>query len=454
MDSDIDTTIAALSTAPAPSGVAVIRLSGTASLRIAESVFVSKKKLTTHPRTLIYGIFFDSNNNLKLDSCLCVFMPGPYSFTGEDICEFHLHGSPVLVREALRCLYAAGAKPAEPGAFTRRAFMNGKLDLIQAEAIGDIIEASSQEALKLAQNQLDGRLSAIVRTVGEPLKDTLAEIEAGIDFPEEDIDPAALKSMLTSLEQIEQTIASLVRSYEYGHVVREGFRVLLYGKPNVGKSSLLNHFLGTDRAIVTEISGTTRDTLEEQVLIHGVQFLFCDTAGVTDTTDTVEKIGIERAKQRVDWADLVLFMLDAGAPDSDWESAVAAIESRTPVWPVVNKIDAAPDYCISHPEARYISVHSGAGCDTLQKGLLELVQQKSVDAGAVSEIVTNERHRDCLEKAREALKRTSDAIISTQPAEIISAELRAALSNLEELVGRTETEDILGRIFSKFCIGK
>lgn len=455
------TTIGALATAPSPAGIAVVRVSGPKTRTVLKALFRAKRDPIADPRRLIFGELIDYRSGAVIDRAMAVYMPGPHSFTGEDICEFQFHGSPLLVEKILRSLFAFGVSPAEPGEFTRRAFLNGKLDLVQAEAIADVINATSEQALKIAGEHLKGRFSATLRDIGEPLRDLLAEIEASIDFPEEDIDPKKVDELRSVIHSALENLSRLTRTYAYGHMVKEGFRVLLCGRPNAGKSSILNLLLGTERAIVTEVSGTTRDVLEEAATIDGYKFIFCDTAGIRETTDTVEKIGVERARSRVEWADLVLFVVDSSNPGDDWQALLSELRGKAKkIWMVTNKIDLnaaaiGQFFCDSSTCAQnfYISAKTRDGLDALIDSLVEEVSSSLAVTSESSNIVTNERQRDCLMRAGDALTRAEQSI-GKVPLEIVSADVRAALGALDEIIGRTHTEDILGRIFSKFCIGK
>jgi tRNA modification GTPase len=459
-------TIAALATAPAPAGLAVIRVSGSMCKKVLQSIFQGKRSPVDEPRKLIYGKITDPKSSEIIDHALAVYMPGPHSYTGEDIAEFHMHGSLILVQRLLRSLYAFGVSPAEPGEFTKRAFLNGKIDLVQAEAIGDLISASSDEALKIATEQIRGRFSSALHEIGEPLRDSLAQIEANIDFPEEGIEPEALTQIAARLNVCQDRLGDFMASYSYGQVVKEGYRVLLAGRPNAGKSSLLNLLLGAERAIVTEIAGTTRDLIEEQATLSGYRFVFCDTAGIIETQDKVEQIGIKRAIERLNWSDLTLLVVDASenktAKDYSWREIFDQIRSKSKrLWIVFNKIDLAPDSIARFADsisgadrAFYLSCKSREGFKYLTEALIEEVSERTPLSADSSTIITSERHRSCLERASVAIGRAVSGIETNLPLEIISAELRIALSALEEIVGKTWTEDILGRIFSKFCIGK
>lgn len=455
-------TIGALATAPIPAGLAVIRVSGSRCRAVIRALFESKKSPVDHPRELIYGELLDATSGKPIDVALAVYMPGPHSYTGEDVIEFQFHGSPLLIEKILRSLFAFGVVPAEPGEFTKRAFLNGKLDLVQAEAVSDLIQATSEASLKLASEALQGKLSSAINEIGEPLREALAEVEASIDFPEEEISPESKESIKKSLVSVRAKIQELVRTYHYGHVVREGFRVLLYGKTNVGKSSLLNALLGKNRAIVTDQAGTTRDTIEEQYSYEGFQFIFCDVAGIRSSKDEVEKIGIALAEDRVNWADVVLFVVDATAPESEWRPLLSDLQSRAKeIWMVVNKVDLNPGaigtiVCESTICSRnfYISAKTKNGCEALMDALVELVKARMPIQTDGNQVVTNERHRSALVKASEAIEKAEQAIEDNLPLEIMSGEIRIALTSINEIVGKTYTEDILGMIFSKFCIGK
>lgn len=456
------TTIAALATAPYPAGLAVVRVSGPDTKSAFRTLFRSKKDPVLNPRLAILGDIVDFKTGDVIDRALAIYMPGPYSFTGEDVGEFQFHGSPLLVQKILRSLYASGIQPAEAGEFTKRAFLLGKLDLVQAEAIADLINASSEQALKLAGEQLKGRLSSVISELGDPLRDVLAELEALIDFSDEDIQPESVSSLMSRVERSVVKVESLLESYSYGHVVKEGFRVLLYGKPNVGKSSILNLLLGKSRAIVTDIAGTTRDLIEEEVMLGDYKFIFCDSAGISDTEDKVEKIGVSLSKERIEWADLVLLIVDASDSSEEWKLLIDDLRDKTKrLWMITNKVDLNPSaigtfYCDLQTcqQNFYLSAKTKAGFEALVEALKDEVTNTVTTSSEASGIITNERHRTCLEKCRDSLERAVRGHKTNYPVEIISTDIRIALSSLDELIGKTTPDDILGRIFSRFCIGK
>jgi tRNA modification GTPase len=453
-------TIAALATSHAPAGIAVIRVSGPLTTKVLDLIFKGKVKPAKNPRKLIYGDLLDFESKEIIDRALAVFMPNPSSFTGEDVAEFQFHGSPFLVQKILRSLYACGITPAEPGEFSKRAFLNGKIDLTQAEAIADIINATSEHALKLASEQMHGRLSSAIKNIGEPLRNSLAEIEAHIDFPEEDINPQTKDHISAAVNAAMTKIDGLLMTYSYGQKVKEGFRVLLCGAPNTGKSSLLNLILGRDRVLVSEISGTTRDLIEEEVQLSNYRFIFCDSAGIRETTDVVEKMGIELALDRIPWADLVILVTDARDENQEWQKILTYLRGNSKkIWLLVNKIDLNQKaigkiYCDSSvcQQNFYVSVKTQAGIDNFIRALIDEVKNSSYSEA--SQTITNERHRLCLENAKSALQTAVLNLSAPMDYAIISADIRNALNELQEIIGVTYNEDILGRIFSKFCIGK
>lgn len=405
-----------------------------------------------------------------LDHGLVTFFPAPHSFTGEDVVEFAVHGSTYIVGRMLDGLARIGVRPARAGEFSERAFLNGKLDLSQAEAIADLVLAETEVQARVAREQLEGRLSTALDEVGEPLRALVAEIEAHIDFPEEGIEPLAVQAWDGVLESIERRLSAFIDTFSFGRVCREGALVVLAGAPNAGKSSLLNRLLGEERAIVTPIPGTTRDTIEEVASFAGLPVRLCDTAGLVDdessggrSLDVVERIGIQRSHERLLAADVALFVQDLLAPlDLRLLELVRSRARRVII--VANKVDLLPAAEVDARLAEHaraagakvlgISARDGVGLDALRENVRDDLLPPGALEGAGSLLVTSRRHHDALRLARDAILRARAALASHHPSELVAADLRDALGALTEIVGVTSTEDILGLIFSKFCIGK
>ncbi len=455
-------TIAALATAPFPSGLAVVRVSGPKAMEIVPKLFSGNKDPAKYPRELIFGWLRDPQNNQTLDQVLTVCMPKPNSFTGEDTVEFQMHGSPTLVDKVLKVIYSTGVEPALAGEFSRQAFLNGKMDLVQAEAVCELASATSERALKLARANLGGALSSAIDEIAEPLRDCLAEVEASLDFPEEGINPDSTEKLLKNIQEVKNKTDHLSKTFEFGSRVRDGFKVLIAGKPNAGKSSLLNALLNRERAIVSNVPGTTRDFIEEELNVGGFRFVFCDSAGIRHSDDEIEKLGIELAIEKLEWADLVLLIADASDTENKWRESLDLIRPKAKnIWFVVNKIDLNPSaigimQCDSSICSRnfYISVQKNSGLEDLMSALKNEVKDAGPDFSESNIVINNARHYQCLQQSSDACSRAAEGISQDKPLELVAADIRLSLNALEEIVGKTYTEDILGRIFSKFCIGK
>jgi tRNA modification GTPase len=455
----LDDTIAAIATSIGQSGVGVIKLSGPEAYPIARRLFRSATgQRDFRPRYAHYGRIVEPDSEAPVDEVLVVYMPKPHSYTRQDVIEIQAHGGIVPLRRILQLTLNLGARPAEAGEMTLRAFLNGRLDLTQAEAVLDVIEAKTEAALRVANEQLGGRLSAQVVGVRRALLDTLAFLEASIDFVEDEI-PA--QDVVGPLAGVCSQLEKLLKSADQGLIYRQGVRAAIVGRPNVGKSSLLNALLRGDRAIVTAIPGTTRDTLEETANIAGIPLVLVDTAGIrTETADEVERIGVERSRLALERADLALMVIDGSQVLEQGDWAIERLVGNKAALLVINKNDLPltqnqdqlADFL---PAARrvYISALANEGIEALEEAIVELVTGGSIIL-ADTPLVSNPRHKALLQRALGH----SQAAITAQQAELspdlVSIDVRAAVDALGEITGETVTEDLLDTIFSKFCIGK
>ncbi|WP_028452417.1 tRNA uridine-5-carboxymethylaminomethyl(34) synthesis GTPase MnmE [Chitinilyticum aquatile] len=438
-------TIAAIATAPGRGGVGVIRISGKTLASFIAALL--GRELT--PRHAHFAKWRDATGQV-IDEGLVLFFPGPNSFTGEDVLELQGHGGPVVLNMLLRRCIELGARHAEPGEFTKRAFLNGKLDLAQAEAVADLIDAQSEAAARSALRSLDGAFSGEVNTLVDQLINLRMLVEATLDFPEEDIDFLEAANARGKLGGIRSQLERVLATATQGRLLREGAHVVLIGQPNVGKSSLMNALAGEDIAIVTDIAGTTRDTVRELLNIDGVPLHIIDTAGLRDTDDVVERIGIERTWAAVEKADLALLLLDSreGVTAHD-ESILARLPAQLPVLHVFNKIDLTgevPGTVADHEV--HVSAKQGIGLEALRAKILELAGWQGMDDGIW---IARERHLDAIRRAQEHLDLADAAYLQI---ELLAEELRLAQNALNEITGAFSADDLLGVIFSKFCIGK
>lgn len=452
-------TIAAISTPFGEGAIAILRMSGPDALPIADRLFRFKRKPSELPaRHQQFGRIVEGDQPVD-EVVLCVYR-APASYTGEDLVEIQCHGGILVSRKILQLLLAAGARSAEPGEFTQRAFLNGKMDLTQAEAVMDVIKAQTTLALRAATEQLEGRLGSQIALLREGLLGLLAHVEAYIDFPEEDIDPQTGKALLASLEALQSKMEQLLRTADQGRVLREGVRTVIYGEPNVGKSSLLNLLLGYERAIVSDVAGTTRDTIEEVINMRGVPVRLVDTAGLRDSADEIELKGIERTRQQIERADLVLRVYDASRPlpaesceENSWEGEPPAEPKSAAQITVLNKCDLGIDASWAQTDAVRISCLNGDGLQQLASCVFEKVMGGAV-ASVDPSIAINARHQALLQKAAVYCEAAQEALENQLSAEFIAVELRGAMDAVGEIVGKADTEELLGKIFSTFCIGK
>lgn len=443
-------TIAAPATA-AGGAIAVIRVSGSDALAVCDRIFRGRAPLTeADGYTVHFGRIADGER--FVDEVLATVFRAPRSYTGEDSVEISCHGSAFVVSEILRLLTASGARMAEPGEFTIRAYLAGKLDLAQAEAVADLIASSSRAAHALAANQLRGGFSRALDTLRERLLQLVSLLELELDFSEEEVEFADREQLRETMEEIGREIGSLRESFALGNAIREGVPVAIAGAPNVGKSTLLNRLLGEERALVSEIAGTTRDVIEERINIDGVLFRFLDTAGIRSTDDRLERMGIRRTMESISRARIVLRMLDAAAPDGN-EAPGFSLRADQTLLTVINKIDTRPGLTLP-AEALGISAHSGEGIDELRKALRAAVDVEALYHGDT--VVSSSRHREALDEAHEALRSALGGLRDGLPTDLLSEEIRRVTRHLGTITARGEiaSEEVLGNIFSKFCIGK
>ena len=461
-------TIVAIATPPGRGGIGVVRLSGENAVEIA-SQLIRPAKLPPEVQRSALGKFIDPKTDKVLDEVVLTFYRRPHSYTGEDVVEISCHGSPVILRYLVECCLEDGARAAEPGEFAMRAFLNGRIDLTQAEAIRDLIESRTLYQARVAATQLGGSLSGRLKPHKQALLDLIARLEAGIDFADDDVEVMGWTDLLGQLDAIRADVEKLVRGYAYGRIVREGLSLSVVGRPNVGKSSLFNRLLNYRRAIVTEIPGTTRDLVTESASIGGIPLHLVDTAGIRTTADAVEKIGVERTHQAMADSDLRLLVVDAS---QDWTEEDSELLHKTrrmgPMLVVANKADLAP--CTSGAEIEQeilaedgetpgpveivvTSALTGQGIEDLRDKILQAAGAEN-NPGPEGELVTNLRHQQLLQESLAALGRCRQAAGEQMHHEMLLLDLYEALRPMDTLTGATDVEDILGVIFSRFCVGK
>ena len=456
-----DETIAAIATPLGEGGLAVVRISGRQALVIADQCFSPLGKSSQKPsaavsHTIHYGRIIRAGKTV--DEVLLAVLRAPRTYTCEDTVEITCHGGILPAKLVLEAFLENGARLAEPGEFTRRAFLNGRLDLAQAEAVADLIHSRTELALAAANEQLAGKLSQRINELRNEMMQTLAHVEAHIDFPDEDIAPDAREQLLEHLENGVKFMDELLRSAKEGQILRRGIRAAIVGRPNTGKSSLLNQLLGRDRAIVSPIPGTPRDTIEETANIRGLPVVFIDTAGLREARDEIEQEGIRRSHETLARAEFILQVLDASEPlmEAD-EKFLAEFASKKRIL-VRNKVDLPAklaEFRISNSEFRLVDVCclNGQGIEALKDAIKELVWSGEIKAEML-QVMINSRHQDALNRARAATQRTIDALRGDLTLELVALDLRIAVNAIGEIVGKTATEDLLDSIFSQFCIGK
>jgi tRNA modification GTPase len=467
----LDDTIAAIATPIGEGGLAVIRVSGKRTFEIAGKCFRPAGKNSVRPsaatsHTIHFGHIVRNGN--VVDEVLLSVMRGPRTFTREDVVEITCHGGLLPAKMVLDTLLHSGARAAEPGEFTRRAFLNGRIDLAQAEAVADLIHSRTELALRAANEQLAGKLSERINALRDEMVKILAHVEAHIDFPDEDIAPDTKDQLLKKLEQGIGFMDELLRTANEGQILRQGIRAAIIGRPNAGKSSLLNRLLGHERAIVSAIPGTTRDTIEETANIRGLPVVFIDTAGLRETTDEIEKEGVRRSRKSLEQAEIILHVLDASEPlTSADELYLLEFADKKRVL-VLNKADLPEKVQVSSVRCQMsgeastdhsalaairVSCLTGEGIEALKDAIKELVWSGEIKAEML-QVAINSRHQDALGRARVAASRTVEALRVDRPLDLVALDLRIAVNAVGEIVGKTTTEDLLDMIFSQFCIGK
>ena len=462
-----DSTICALAT-PGHGAIAVIRVSGSAAILFTEAIFqaaTSGKLLEEQqPNTIHFGTIRDGEE--IVDEVLVSLFKAPHSYTGEDSVEISCHGSPYIQQKILELLVKQGAEPARPGEFTQRAFLNGKMDLSQAEAVADLIAAESEGAHRVALQQLRGGFSDRLKSLRAQLLHFISMIELELDFSEEDVEFADRSKLVSLLNQISTLIEELINSFQLGNVLKNGVPVAIVGRPNVGKSTLLNAILKEERAIVSDIEGTTRDSIEDTINLEGINFRFIDTAGIRETADTIENLGIRRTYQKIDQASIVLLLTEAGDEPALIKQSIEAIrpqlKSAKQLVIVLNKSDQVPEKqqevlqqsVTLNENERIISISAekGKNIDGLTKVLLELVNLGSIKHQDV--IISNIRHYNALKSASEGLQRASEGLMADLPTDLLAQDIREVLHYLGEITGEVTTDEVLGNIFKNFCIGK
>ena len=456
-----ETTIAAIATAPGEGGIGIIRLSGVSAAEIADKIFHTGK-IKTFKEAVPYMMYFGhvTDGEKWIDEGLAVYMKAPHSYTGEDVVEIQIHGSAEALRETLALALRSGAVPAMRGEFTKRAFLNGRLDLAQAEAVMDIISAKGEAALTQAESHLSGALSGFVHEVMEELKDLITKLEVTIDYPEEDLEDLTLEETGDALAAIDKSLSALLKRSEEGRVIREGLRTAIIGRPNAGKSSLLNALLQEERAIVTDVPGTTRDTIEEAVHISGVSLLLMDTAGLRETDNKVEQIGIERARASMEKADLILAVIDGSSPlDEEDKTILHGLGGKKAIV-ILNKYDLTPEVkaediwkIAGHVPVISLSARYGSGMDELRDELRKITEKQDADAGRVL-FLTNLRHMELVRKALDNVLRARASVREGLQADFIVIDLTEAWKTMGEITGDTMDDELIHSIFSRFCVGK
>lgn len=453
-------TIAAISTAPGNAGIGIIRLSGDDCFKILQKIFKPKNKGEIKGYTIKYGNILKSENDEIIDEVLVSYFVAPKSYTKENMCEINSHGGIVVENQILEECLKNGAVLAEPGEFTKRAFMNGRIDLSQAEAVIDIINSKTEKEMMVAQRHLEGSLSMKIKDIQGEILNLMADIEASIDYPEYDIEETTNKKINDTLNSVEEKLLKLKNSFENGKILKEGIKTAIIGKPNVGKSSLLNLILGENRAIVSDIEGTTRDTIEEYINIKGIPLKIVDTAGIRKTNDEIEKIGVERSINNISDAELIIALFDDSRAFDDQDQKILDLIEGKKIIILINKIDLGKNLIKENEKLKKFknniiefSTINETGLDKLYNKIEELFKLNELDCEN-TEIITNNRHKQQILYALEDVAKGRESLETHMPVDITAICLKDILERLAEITGENVSEDIINEIFKKFCLGK
>ncbi|MBM6763440.1 tRNA uridine-5-carboxymethylaminomethyl(34) synthesis GTPase MnmE [Ligilactobacillus agilis] len=454
-------TIAAISTPPGEGAISIVRLSGEEAVALAQKIFKGKDLSQVPSHTINYGHIIDPKTQAEIDEVMVSVMRAPKTFTREDVIEINCHGGIVATNKILQLLLANGARLAEPGEFTKRAFLHGRIDLTQAESVMDLIRAKTDRSMKVALNQLDGNLSHLIRNLRQDILDVLAQVEVNIDYPEyDDVETMTTKLLKEKALEAKARIHQLLETAQQGKVLREGLATAIVGRPNVGKSSLLNYLLHEDKAIVTDIAGTTRDVIEEYVNVRGVPLKLIDTAGIRETTDKVEAIGVERSRKAIEQADLVMLVLNSSEELTAEDLELVAATNGKKRIVILNKMDLEPKLDVEvlkqHVDAAEIlttSVLTNEGVDKLEERIAELFFG-GIENSQTTVMVTNARHIGLLSQAEDALAAVLAGIEQGMPVDLVQIDMTNAWDLLGEITGDSYQDELLNQLFSQFCLGK